>query len=78
MGQTQGLATNWCASEPTEVCSIKHERAALTKVFHRRLLDAQLQTAIKDPSFVTSSKDNPIVDAMLSLLTRDGMGLDQL
>lgn len=77
MGQTQGLATNWCASESAEVCSIEHERVELTIIFHRRLLDAQLQAAIIDPSLVTFSKDNPIVDAMLALLTRDGIGLDQ-
>jgi len=77
MGQTQGLATNWCASESAKVCSIKRERVGLTIVLHRRLLDAQLQTAIKDPSLAIFSKDNPIVDAILALLTRDGMGLDQ-
>lgn len=49
----------------------------LTIVHCRRLLDAQLQTAIEDPSLVTFSKDNLIVDAMLALLTRDGMSLDQ-
>jgi hypothetical protein len=59
------------------VCSIRFEIAELTIVYHRRLLDAQLQTAIEDPSLVTFSKDNPIVDAMLALLTRDGMSLDQ-
>jgi len=47
----------------------------MTIVFRRRLLDVQLQTAIEDPSL---SKDNRIVDAMLALLTRDGMGMDQL
>ena len=46
-------------------------------VYCRRLLDAQLQTAIEDPSPVTFSKDNLIVDAMLALLTRDGLSVDQ-
>ena len=45
-------------------------------VYCRRLLDAQLQTAIEDPSPITFSKDNPIVDAMLALLTRDGLSVD--
>jgi len=59
------------------VCSIITEITELTIVYCRRLLDAQLQTAIEDPSPVTFSKDNPIVDAMLALLTRDGLSLDQ-
>ena len=77
MGQIQGMAANRCVGEPAEVCSTTFERTGLTIVFRRRLLDAQLQTAIEDPSFATFSKDNPIVDAILALLTRDGMGLDQ-
>lgn len=57
--------------------SIKFEITELTIVYRRRLLDAQLQIAIEDPSLVTFSKDNSIIDAMLALLTRDGMSLDQ-
>jgi hypothetical protein len=72
------MAADRCAGESTEVCSIKFEIMELTVVFHRRLLDAQLQTAIEDPSVVIFSKDNPIIEAMLALLTRDGMGPDQL
>ena len=59
------------------MCSTTTERTDLTIVHCRRLLDAQLQTAIEDPSLVTFSKDNLIVDSMLALLTRDGMSLDQ-
>ena len=57
--------------------SIIFEITELTIVYRRRLLDAQLQTAIEDPSMITFSKDNLIVDAILALLTRDGMSLDQ-
>jgi hypothetical protein len=78
MDQTQGVAANRCAGESAEVCSTKSERTELTTVLHRRILDAQLKAAVEAPSLVTFSKDNPIVDAMLALLTRDGMGPDQL
>ncbi|KAJ7446393.1 P-loop containing nucleoside triphosphate hydrolase protein [Mycena galericulata] len=39
----------------------------------RRLLDAQLQRCVEDGAMLNSSADNPVVHAMLALLTNDGL-----
>lgn len=43
----------------------------------RRLLDLYLQHAVENNETPTRS-DNPILDAILALLTRDGVGTDSL
>ncbi|KAJ7897125.1 P-loop containing nucleoside triphosphate hydrolase protein [Mycena olivaceomarginata] len=39
----------------------------------RRLLDAQLQRCVEDGAMLNTSGDNPVIRAMLALLTNDGL-----
>lgn len=39
----------------------------------RRLFDAQLQKCIEDGTMLTGPVDNPILHAIMALLTHDGM-----
>lgn len=45
---------------------------------YRRLLDAQMQESIETASLSGVANNNPIVDAILSLLNRDGLDPDSL
>jgi ATP-dependent RNA helicase DHX57 len=40
--------------------------------FHSRLLDAQLKKSIEDGTMLTLGSGNPIVHAIMALLTNDG------
>ena len=44
----------------------------------RRLLDAQMQESIDSASLTGVANNNPIIDAMLALLNRDGLDPESL
>lgn len=47
--------------------------STLILVPHRRLLDIQLQRSIEEGTLLDMGRDNPVVQAMLSLLANDGL-----
>ena len=68
---------NRSPNQPIEVLSLASMPLNADEI-RRRLLDAQMQQSIDSATLTGVANNNPVVDVMLDLLSRDGLDPDSL